>query len=90
MYFYDTLKSKVFLPHRAGKGARRVEDPCRVRKEVWLEPPAKARIIKKNETPPYLQKKIRNMPGGGVIGAPSPNHGIVLNSLQPPYMIYAK
>ncbi len=42
MSFYDTLKSvvdKVILPRRTRKGARRIGDPCRVRKEVWLEPP---------------------------------------------------
>ncbi len=83
MSFYDTLKSlveKVFLPRRARKGACRVGDPCRipckVRKEVWLEPPAGARIRKKKILhSPYL-KKIKKA-GGGVICAPSPKHGIV-------------
>ncbi len=48
---YFTLKSlvdKVFLSRRARKGAHGVEDPCRmpckVRKEVRLDPPAGARI----------------------------------------------
>ena len=54
MSFYDKLKSlvdKVVLPRRARKEARRVEDPYRmpfrVKKEVWLEPPAEAKIRKK-------------------------------------------
>ena len=64
MSFYDALKSlvdKAFLPHRARKGARSVGDPyripCRVRIEVWLEPPAGARIRKKRKIPPLIFKK---------------------------------
>ncbi len=55
MSFYDTFKSlvdKVFLP---------AENPlrmsCRVRKEVWLEPPEGAKIKKKRKYPSYFKKK---------------------------------
>ena len=70
-----------FFPHRARKWARRVEDPyrmpCRVRKEVKLEPPAMARIRKKRKQPsPYFQKK-KKISRMGVICAPSSKHGIV-------------
>ena len=45
-----SLVDKVLLLRRARKGACKVGDPCRmpcrVRKEVWLEPPAGARIRK--------------------------------------------
>ncbi len=79
MSFYDTLKSlgdEVFLPHRARKGARRVGDPCRVRKEGWLEPPAGARIRKKEKiSHPLIFKKIKAV--GGVICGSRPKHGIV-------------
>ncbi len=56
MSFQDTLKSLVFLPRRAKKGALRVEDPCgipcRVRTEVWLES-RRSRIRKKTKTTPH-------------------------------------
>ena len=81
MSFSVTLKSLVenfVLPRRARKGARRVGDPCRmpcrVRKEVWLEPPAGARIKKTKTAPPYFQKKIKNKRGGNIC-APSAKHG---------------
>ena len=64
MSFYDTLISlvdNVYLPRRVGDPCRM---PCRVRKEVWLEPPAGARIRKKTKTTrPYL-KKNKNKRGG--------------------------
>ena len=47
MSFYDTLKSLEDKFFFARKGARKVGDPyrmpCRLGKEVWLEPPAGAR-----------------------------------------------
>ncbi len=58
------------MPRRARKGARRVGDPCRmpcrVRKEVWLEPPAGARIRKKRKLPPLIFKNKSKISGGGV------------------------
>ena len=60
--------------------------PCRVRKEVWLEPaglesPKGARIReeeKRKHPPLILKKKIKNKREKRVICAPSPKHGIIL------------
>ncbi len=77
MSFYYTLKylvDKVFFPRRVGDPCRM---PCRVRKEVWLEPREGAKIRKKlKHSPPYFQKKIQIKRGGGIC-AQSPIHGIV-------------
>ena len=56
------------MPRRVRKGARRIGDPCRmpckVRKEVWLEP---RRVrIRKNENYPPLFKKKSKISGGDI------------------------
>ena len=52
--------------------------PCRIRKEVRLEPPQELELDEnENYLPhPYFQKKSK-ISGEGVICAPSPKHGIV-------------
>ncbi len=51
--------------------------PCRVRKEVWLEPLAGSIIRKKTKHPPYLKIIKKLGPGKGVICASSAKQGIV-------------
>ena len=52
-----SLFLRLGLPRRARKEARKVGDSCRARKEVWLEPPAGARIRKKENTLPLFSQK---------------------------------
>ena len=84
------MEHKDFLPRRARKEARRVGDPCRipcrVRKEVWLEPRrVRALELEKKKTTPPLFKKKSKISGEGVICAPSAKHGkapIILKAVK--------